>query len=170
MYSFGATRQRPLNLSANAEKALDWDDLDCVRLDSDPVEVPSKYTWCNWYMMDMLPPEGGTAINIYSILSSLTGNSMLEDSVNRTLDTLMSHTRVGINDHTLWGGDGLQYHHWGDLWGNLKPIDPPFLKKCPGKKSSPYLKFYDTKLLHKFSNKLDIFRILVKVKIFFKNE
>ena len=47
---------------------------------------------------------------------------------------------------------------------------PPFLKKCPGKKSSPYLKFYDTKLLQKFSNKLDIFRILVKVKIFFKNE
>ena len=129
VYSFGATRQRPLHLRANAEKALDWDDLDCVRLDDDPIEVPSKYTWCSWYMMDMLPPEGGTAINVYSILSSLTGNSMLEDSVNRTLDTLMSHTRVGINGHTLWGGDGLQYHHWGDLWGNLKPIDPPILKK-----------------------------------------
>ena len=38
VYSFGANRQRPLHLRANAEKALDWDDLDCVRLDDDPIE------------------------------------------------------------------------------------------------------------------------------------
>ena len=73
VYSFGATRQRYNHLAENSEKYLDWDDLHCVRLDHEPIVIPDEFTWCTWYMMDMLPPEGGTAINIYSLTSSTTG-------------------------------------------------------------------------------------------------
>ena len=60
VYSFGATRTRHNHLLTKSDEYIDWNDLHCVRLDHEPIEVPNQYTWCAWYMMDMLPPDEGT--------------------------------------------------------------------------------------------------------------
>ena len=140
VYSFGATRKRHNHIKDKKEKYLDWNDMHTVRLDHEPIEIPNQFTWCSWYLLDMLPPEGvqGSNILLYAISSSTTNQSMMDASVNKTWDELLRGTRVSLSGLHLWGDKSMQYHHWGSLWANLKPI-PPKLKEwrsiCVGQDS-----------------------------------
>ena len=140
VYSFGATRKRHNHITDKREEYIDWNDMHTVRLDHEPIEIPDQYTWCSWYMLDMLPPEGvqGSNILLYAISSSTINQSMMDASVNKTWDELLRGTRVSLSGLHLWGDKSMQYHHWGSLWANLKPI-PPKLKQwrsiCVGQDS-----------------------------------
>ena len=72
-FRFGANRKKN-ELWTNSSQVWDWDKANCVRLDQDPIPLPPKYTWCNWFRKEI----NAAIFVFYSLASTNDGQSIME--------------------------------------------------------------------------------------------
>ena len=72
-YRFGANRKKN-NLWANTSQVWDWDKANCVRLEQDPIPLPTRYTWCTWFKKEI----NFEIFVFYNLASTNDGQSIVE--------------------------------------------------------------------------------------------
>ena len=52
VYRFGSDRKIS-PVYSNTSVPIDWERVGCVRLDTDPIPLPPRWTWCQWFYREL---------------------------------------------------------------------------------------------------------------------
>ena len=125
VYRFGHDRKMS-PVYSNRSLPVDWDRVGCVRLESDPIPLPPRWTWCQWFYRELKMHY----LVFFSLSSTTDGDSYPEHSAryNTTgwYDLAYGENKsvIPLYMSSLWIETYETYYggHWDDM-GKLEPYE-----------------------------------------------